>query len=247
MNDERPPTSSNTSAANVEERARLRRNQRNSRARKQAYVQDLEQRWNECVRLGAQATVEMQREARRVQEENRLLRTLLHKQGLDDMAIHEAITAARQAEGNEIQPPAFHHSPEHLMATDINLAVPRTQNSNTPHPCTPEPPQELAFAGYPAPSEAQTNIPQELDFNNWLTDLCNIKDAFGINMFVEEQLFQDGGDRVGISRGLHPHLVINDAQHSQPLSIQYDIETNIVDMPQERDRGNSDWENIYYI
>lgn len=126
----------------------------------------------------------MQREARRVQEENRLLRTLLHKQGLDDMAIHEAITAARQAEGNEIQPPAFHHSPEHLMATDINLAVPRTQNSNTPHPCTPEPPQELAFAGYPAPSEAQTNIPQELDFNNWLTDLCNIKDAFGINMFV---------------------------------------------------------------
>jgi hypothetical protein len=35
------------------QRTRLRRNQRNSRARKQAYVQDLEQRWRKCVELGA--------------------------------------------------------------------------------------------------------------------------------------------------------------------------------------------------
>ncbi|KAK8030467.1 hypothetical protein PG990_000201 [Apiospora arundinis] len=73
------------------EKARLRRNQRNSRARKQAYIRDLENRWNECVRLGAQATVEMQREARRVQEENRLLRGLLQSRGLKHEDIKTAI------------------------------------------------------------------------------------------------------------------------------------------------------------
>ncbi|GAP90601.1 hypothetical protein SAMD00023353_4800850 [Rosellinia necatrix] len=247
MNDGGPPTARNTSVANVEERARLRRNQRNSRARKQAYVQDLEQRWNECVRLGAQATVEMQREARRVQEENRLLRTLLHRQGVDDMAIHEAITVARQTERNNIPLPASHCSPEPPRATGINAAVLRTQNTNTPHPYTPDLPEGLAFVGNPAPWEAQSNRPQDLDFNHWLTDLCFIKDALGINMFPEEQLFQGGADQVGTSQGVYPDLAIHDAQHSQPLSIQDDIEANILDLLQEGDCSNSDWENTHYV
>jgi len=86
------------------QRARLRRNQRNSRARKQAYIQDLEQRWGQCVQLGAQATIEMQQAARRVQDENRLLRMVLRKQGLDDAAVEMALDVERRA-GCQVRSP----------------------------------------------------------------------------------------------------------------------------------------------
>lgn len=77
------------------QRARLRRNQRNSRARKQEYVQDLERRWSECVRLGVQASIEIQREARRIQEENEVLRSFLHEVGISDEAIRHRLELAR--------------------------------------------------------------------------------------------------------------------------------------------------------
>lgn len=83
----------------------MRRNQRNSRARKQAYIRDLENRWNECVKLGAQATVEMQREARRVQEENKLLRAVLHSQGMDHTAINAALESMKAVLGTNNSEP----------------------------------------------------------------------------------------------------------------------------------------------
>ncbi|KAI3321473.1 hypothetical protein HD806DRAFT_502669 [Xylariaceae sp. AK1471] len=247
MNGEGSSASNNTSATGIEdERARLRRNQRNSRARKQAYVQDLEQRWSECVRLGAQATIEMQREARRVQEENRLLRALLHQQGWDDMAIQEAAAVLRQGGGNEIQLPTAHSSIEHLMATSIDIAAPGMLNktrSAGPQSGPRELPQARSFVGNPAPSEILTDIPQELNFNDWLTDLCNIKDAFGIDMFAPDQLFQHGGDRFGTPPELSPQLAIGDAQGSQPLSMDGDTGSSDLDQLQERDCGNPDWGN----
>jgi hypothetical protein len=133
----------------------------------------------------------MQREARRVQKENSILRALLYKQGFDDMAIQEAVVIAERAEGSETPLPAFHRSPEHLIATGIDLALPETQHHiqnhigpNAPQICPQGLPQALTFEGNAAPLEVQANIPQELNFNDWLMDLCNIKDAFGIDIFV---------------------------------------------------------------
>jgi hypothetical protein len=56
------------------------------------------------VEQGAQATIEMQKEAKRVQEENRLLRTVLRNQGLDEKAIQHALEAAKQAAGGDVLP-----------------------------------------------------------------------------------------------------------------------------------------------
>lgn len=67
--------------ASDEERARLRRNQRNSRARKADYLHDLERRWSQCVRSGAQASEELQTAARHVREENSVLRAMLAEYG----------------------------------------------------------------------------------------------------------------------------------------------------------------------
>ncbi|KAI1140107.1 hypothetical protein F5Y05DRAFT_377228 [Hypoxylon sp. FL0543] len=146
------------------ERARLRRNQRNSRARKQAYIESLEKRWNECVRLGAQATVEMQKEARRVQEENRLLRTVLRNQGLDDASIQRALDSAKLDESGQ----NTRDDPGATTSIQDSLPCP-------PWPLNLPPPERPQLQR----PDNEVDLSQSLVLHDWLVDLCNIKDAFG--------------------------------------------------------------------
>ncbi|KAG5926447.1 hypothetical protein E4U42_003293 [Claviceps africana] len=64
--------------------ARIRDNQRRSRARRREYLQDLEQKLRTCELQGIEATAEVQMAARRVADENVKLRELLHKHGATD-------------------------------------------------------------------------------------------------------------------------------------------------------------------
>ncbi|KAK2590542.1 hypothetical protein QQS21_011775 [Conoideocrella luteorostrata] len=73
--------------------ARIRDNQRRSRARRREYLQDLEQRLRACEVQGVEASTEVQTAARRVAEENRLLRELLHKCGATDEYIAHYLRA----------------------------------------------------------------------------------------------------------------------------------------------------------
>lgn len=67
--------------------ARIRDNQRRSRARRKEYLQDLETRYRQCEQLGIEASAEIQAAGRRVVDENRRLRALLKQQGLSDAEI----------------------------------------------------------------------------------------------------------------------------------------------------------------
>ncbi|KAL7933640.1 hypothetical protein V8C35DRAFT_47890 [Trichoderma chlorosporum] len=64
--------------------ARIRDNQRRSRARRREYIAELEQRLRAYELSGVEASSEVQLAARRVAEENRQLRELLHKHGFQD-------------------------------------------------------------------------------------------------------------------------------------------------------------------
>ncbi|EME78611.1 uncharacterized protein MYCFIDRAFT_167957 [Pseudocercospora fijiensis CIRAD86] len=66
--------------------ARIRENQRRSRARRKEYLQDLERKWRRCEKFGIEASVEIQVAAKKVLEENLRLRALLMRNGvsLDD-------------------------------------------------------------------------------------------------------------------------------------------------------------------
>ncbi|KAI0378270.1 hypothetical protein F5Y04DRAFT_152430 [Hypomontagnella monticulosa] len=176
---------SNTVGAEAE-RARLRRNQRNSRARKQAYIQSLEQRWSECVRLGVQATAEMQKEARRVQEENRLLRTVLRNQGLDDIAIQKALDDVKLAEANigQTKDASRQEGLEPNQPVDHNLLPPQW-------------PPTMPQLGGPQLLGSQEDIDQSLGLHDWLADLCNIKDAFGAEVNFNDQAPQSSLDYIG--------------------------------------------------
>ena len=67
--------------------ARIRDNQRRSRARRKEYVQDLEARLRRVELQGVEAATEIQLAARRVADENRRLRALLNHHGVGDDAI----------------------------------------------------------------------------------------------------------------------------------------------------------------
>ncbi|KAL6923561.1 hypothetical protein FSHL1_000810 [Fusarium sambucinum] len=64
--------------------ARIRDNQRRSRARRREYLQELEQRLRMYELQGVEASSEVQHAARRVAEENRQLRGLLNRHGIGD-------------------------------------------------------------------------------------------------------------------------------------------------------------------
>lgn len=67
--------------------ARIRDNQRRSRARRKEYLQELEGKYRSCEAVGAEASAEIQAAARKVLDENKRLRRLLRQQGLTDLDI----------------------------------------------------------------------------------------------------------------------------------------------------------------
>src|ERR1700760_1545431 len=87
--------------------ARIRDNQRRSRARRKEYVQELEAKYRETEAKGVQASAEMQQAARKVvdenkqlREENLKLRSLLHQIGMPDPDIQRHL-----ATGPAVEPP----------------------------------------------------------------------------------------------------------------------------------------------
>ncbi|KAK9380747.1 uncharacterized protein V2V93DRAFT_236489 [Kockiozyma suomiensis] len=78
-----------TKESSSEHLARIRENQRRSRARKREYVTDLESKIKGCQEEGLQLNVQIQRVARRVVEENKKLRELLANMGVDEWTVEE--------------------------------------------------------------------------------------------------------------------------------------------------------------
>jgi hypothetical protein len=67
--------------------ARIRDNQRRSRARRKEYLQELEARLRQCELHGIEASAEIQMAARKVADENKKLRALLAQHGIRDDTI----------------------------------------------------------------------------------------------------------------------------------------------------------------
>lgn len=103
--------------------ARIRDNQRRSRARRKEYLQELEGKFRNCELLGVEASSEIQSAARRVAEENKRLRALLRVRGVDDAEVDEFL--GRPTTEN----PQF---PSAGAALDAMLKVKRPCRGETP-------------------------------------------------------------------------------------------------------------------
>lgn len=103
--------------------ARIRDNQRRSRARRKDYLQELEGKFRNCELLGVEASSEIQSAARRVAEENKRLRALLRVRGVGDAEVDEFL--GRPTTEN----PQF---PSAGAALDAMLKVKRPCRGETP-------------------------------------------------------------------------------------------------------------------
>jgi hypothetical protein len=78
--------------------ARIRDNQRRSRARRKEYLQELEARLRQCELQGIEASSEIQMAARRVADENKKLRGLLVQQGVAEDTIESYLQSSPTTE-----------------------------------------------------------------------------------------------------------------------------------------------------
>ncbi|KAK3081345.1 hypothetical protein LTS18_007672 [Coniosporium uncinatum] len=104
-------------AKEKEDLARIRDNQRRSRATRKAYLQELEAKYRKCEQHGIEASAEIQAAARKVLEENKRLRALLKRSGISDAEID----GFQHAQGES---PGHHASPEMILDTMLSTRRP---------------------------------------------------------------------------------------------------------------------------
>ncbi|KAL2692003.1 hypothetical protein Neosp_002399 [[Neocosmospora] mangrovei] len=124
--------------------ARIRDNQRRSRARRREYLQELEQRLRVYELQGVEASSEVQQAARRVAEENRQLRGLLNRHGITDDYISSYLHTGGAAAQTEPTPiPHFPSSnPSDAVQSLQHVIAPRRPAPLDPGVSYVVPPQE---------------------------------------------------------------------------------------------------------
>ncbi|KAJ6444409.1 kyphoscoliosis peptidase [Purpureocillium lavendulum] len=105
--------------------ARIRDNQRRSRARRKEYLQELEQRLRACELQGIEASAEVQVAARRVAEENKQLRELLNRYGFSDEYIANYLQSGATATPDSAQTSFRANDPASTVQSLQQLLVPR--------------------------------------------------------------------------------------------------------------------------
>ncbi|CAG8093153.1 unnamed protein product [Penicillium salamii] len=94
----------------VDRLARVRNNQRNSRARKQEYVKELEQRLSACEEKAQQQDISHRLAAQKVEAENRHLKDLLGRLGVSAGSIEQYLQQANTDMKGKIAIPAIQRS-----------------------------------------------------------------------------------------------------------------------------------------
>jgi hypothetical protein len=146
--------------------ARIRDNQRRSRARRKDYLKELETKYRNCEQVGVSASTEIQAAAKGVVEENRRLRSLLKAYGVSDAEIDgasgnqgsiaadtlEAMASTRTpcGPGDGCQPAADHNHQQQLQPS----AAPFVPSQLSSQPAT----RQGSFAG----SHSAVSTPQYL-------------------------------------------------------------------------------------
>ncbi|KAI1409115.1 hypothetical protein F5Y13DRAFT_95308 [Hypoxylon sp. FL1857] len=102
--------------------ARVRDNQRRSRARRREYVADLETRLKKFERQGAEATYAIQKVARRVADDNKKLRVLLNRLGYDNERIRTFLQAGSSNPTEAITPSLSQEQEDMIQTLELLLA-----------------------------------------------------------------------------------------------------------------------------
>jgi hypothetical protein len=138
--------------------ARIRENQRRSRARRKEYIQYLENRLLGFERLGVEASTEMQNAARKVAIENECLRSLLKLRGMTEIDIDEHLHSDRDVSLER----DLHKWTEHVKPLP-RLGVARNRQHWNPFFGSPSPPISHPVDQVPSSPRSPSLLPDVLD------------------------------------------------------------------------------------
>ncbi|MCJ1383879.1 hypothetical protein MMC17_006993 [Xylographa soralifera] len=135
--------------------ARIRDNQRRSRARRKEHLQDTEKRLRELEREGVEVSTDIQKAARRVVEENIRLRSLLKLRGVTDVEIDEHLRGSVIAIQDNA-PVVYLSNPSHTIAPESVIRP--TRNANVVRQYDILSPQAGAFTPVSHTAEERQNF-----------------------------------------------------------------------------------------
>ncbi|KAF2728300.1 hypothetical protein EJ04DRAFT_528751 [Polyplosphaeria fusca] len=118
-------------ASKAQNLARIRDNQRRSRARRKEYLQELEAKLRGCEQMGVEASAEIQSAARKVLEENRKLRALLRDRGVTEAEITAVTGSNQRSLDNVSAAPSLNSMLERRITCN---RVPYPSSSSSPSP-----------------------------------------------------------------------------------------------------------------
>ncbi|KAF7552964.1 hypothetical protein G7046_g7255 [Stylonectria norvegica] len=136
---------------------RIRDNQRRSRARRREYLAELEQRIRSYELQGVEASAEVQLAARRVAEENRYLRNLLNRHGIDNDYIASYLQSAPTAQSGPQPITQFAHSSDTVQSLQ-HVIAPRRPPPIDPSIAYSVPPQGSREASIASVSTSSSSI-----------------------------------------------------------------------------------------
>ncbi|KAL5424448.1 hypothetical protein PMIN06_013052, partial [Paraphaeosphaeria minitans] len=148
--------------------ARTRDNQRRSRARRKEYLHELEARLREYEQVGIEASAEIQGAARKVLDENRRLRALLHERGVSDSDIVAAMGGLSDSSYDQFSVSAFLSA---LLEKEMTCNTPAFVTSPvSPHPSnarndshtTTIPPLKMPMSCFSALSSNDSSSPHSV-------------------------------------------------------------------------------------
>jgi hypothetical protein len=121
----------------VDRLARVRDNQRKSRARKQEYVKELEQRLAVCKEEAQQKDIAHRLSMQKVEAENRHLKTLLESIGLSTGSVQKYLQDVDAANVNrKIAIPAIRRSENETHNLKLTVEMPRIYKDSEIQPAT---------------------------------------------------------------------------------------------------------------
>lgn len=132
--------------------ARIRDNQRRSRARRKEYLHELEAKLRSCEQVGIEASSEIQMAARKVLDENRKLRGLLYDRGASEPEIAAALGAASDQPYDQV-------SATPILSAMLERRFTTTFLSSTSSSSPPEPPIRATSLPRHMPSVQPTRTP----------------------------------------------------------------------------------------
>jgi hypothetical protein len=190
----------------------LRENKRRNRARQKEYTADLERRLRQFEQEGVQATIEIQRAAKKVAEENIYLQELLLVNGIDRSTVSDWITRRRSSNDTKDTGPSHCHT---ITTGDTICDKGKQRNSSSGPSSQPLNSMPCNTVCQSSSSSLSDSIPKSADYSSATPEDSQVPDRF-VSPGRNKSTLDNRQENSSHDAGLPPNEPSTSGQGSSP-------------------------------